>query len=705
MPDRAPHPSTPHSTPARRPLRRGLRVVASAALAGSLVLPATVAQAAVTQPATEAAPEVAADVTPAPTAAPAAAPTAAATTAPTAAAATAPTVAPTAAPAPAAVAPTAAPSVAPAAPATTAATTAQAVDVDTDPFTAAIHGRVTDSTGAPIPDYGVIVHGADPTMQVRPDGTWSAEEMQSGWKLVRILVPDARGKLVQIFWDGSPHGTHGFSWAFDQAEGQVDTGIDVALVDNTATGRVTAGGEPVAGAKVQFFLSRESTSPARTVGTDEDGTWFAGWVCPDEYAIRVVPPAGSGLAPAWLTPDGMIEFGTTPRTISGLDVDLQGESRVSGRVVDAAGSPAKGQKVTLWRGPVPVRSVAETVTAADGTYSFGEVDQGSYTVGLTGPTRNESSYIRYFLGGALQAASAQWVQVGPQQAVTLDDLVGHRGGTVYGDVVSEGAWRGVEPVIEFVAADGSVAVTAQRSYYNDELVEFGTAGPLPVGRYRVRATLDGGGRVWVGGNSAESARVFDVRAGGSIRDAELVLSDEFLEAPPQPTIELTDANRGGLGVTGQVAPGGTVALTGLVDAGSSYVWLFSTPQALGYARAVADGTRQVAIPAGAAPGAHRLVVTDVLGTVVGWTDVTVAAPAPAVAPVVPAAPSAAAPSTAAPSAAAPSVAATPAAARARAPRTAVLAATGAQVAWLAGGAGALLLAGAGLLVLRRRRAA
>ncbi|KAA9084117.1 fibronectin type III domain-containing protein [Microbacterium radiodurans] len=90
---------------------------------------------------------------------------------------------------------------------------------------------------------------------------------------------------------------------------------------------------------------------------------------------------------------------------------------------------------------------------------------------------------------------------------------------------------------------------------------------------------------------------------------------------------LTDASRGGLTLApGTVAPGDTVRMSGL-DAGRTYhVWFFSTPTFAGTVTADAVGTALVRVPAGLAPGAHRIVAVDAAtGEVAGWEPVTVAA--------------------------------------------------------------------------------
>ena len=133
---------------------------------------------------------------------------------------------------------------------------------------------------------------------------------------------------------------------------------------------------------------------------------------------------------------------------------------------------------------------------------------------------------------------------------------------------------------------------------------------------------------------------------------------------PATDAQLTDATRGSVDAPASAAPGQTVTLyVGTRYAGDTvWVWLHSTPIPLGAHVVSAAGTVKVTLPAGVAPGEHRLVVLDADGNVIGWTEVTVTGP---------------------------------------------LAATGADGARLgvtAGLAAALIAAGAFAVVLRRRRA-
>lgn len=90
---------------------------------------------------------------------------------------------------------------------------------------------------------------------------------------------------------------------------------------------------------------------------------------------------------------------------------------------------------------------------------------------------------------------------------------------------------------------------------------------------------------------------------------------------------LTDASRGGLVAPASVVAGQPVTLTvPAADVGERVgVWLFSTPTDLGTDTATATRTVTVTVPVTTVPGAHRIVVTDASGAVLGWSEITVLA--------------------------------------------------------------------------------
>ena len=134
---------------------------------------------------------------------------------------------------------------------------------------------------------------------------------------------------------------------------------------------------------------------------------------------------------------------------------------------------------------------------------------------------------------------------------------------------------------------------------------------------------------------------------------------------PVPAAALTALARGTVDAPSRATAGATITLTvGRAHAGETVnVWMYSTPVLLGSYTVSATGTVRVVVPAGAPAGAHRLAVLADDGTLIGWDTITVADV-----------------------------------------RSGRLAATGVDLGAPVGGALMLLLAGAGMLVMRRGRA-
>lgn len=89
--------------------------------------------------------------------------------------------------------------------------------------------------------------------------------------------------------------------------------------------------------------------------------------------------------------------------------------------------------------------------------------------------------------------------------------------------------------------------------------------------------------------------------------------------------QLTEQNRGGV-TTGasQIAAGARLDVSGLTPGMSYEVWFFSSPVAAGTVTADAAGQVRVTVPTSLTPGAHRVVFVDTAtGAIAGWAPITV----------------------------------------------------------------------------------
>lgn len=496
---------------------------------------------------------------------------------------------------------------------------------------ASLSGRVTDSTGAPLAGVQVLVGDAvpgDPLPETAADGTWTIDGLAAGSYHVQFLL---RGSTqpYPVYWDGTTYGTYLTTGRHvTLTDGEARGGIDVTYIDNTVVGSVTANGGPVAGARVELYRFTSPARPVQSVVTDPTGAWTARWLRPDSYLVRVVPPAGSGLAATWWGHTGNVLgsvyfSGSRAQVRQGVVVDLPAEARVAGKVVDLDGRPVARTQVALWSRDNTEVAAGYATTGGDGTYTFPGLDVGTYTVQVAHPSSD--LVVPAFLGGSLQLRKAVWTTVGAQAHVTVGDLVQQEGGTVSGRVVLQGP-DGVGVRAELVAADGPVVLTMDPSEEKegDTVLTFSTEIAVPAGSYRVR--LLGGGDLpwWAGGNSFDTAQVFEVGAGAPVTDVELVADNEHHQPPAAPAVdELTDEQCGSVTTVARTFAGSLLTVGGLAPGELAYTWLGSTPVGLGYADVADDGTVEVTVPETTTPGSHRLVVTDVVGTVVGWTDLTV----------------------------------------------------------------------------------
>ncbi|HEY64121.1 MAG TPA: carboxypeptidase regulatory-like domain-containing protein [Caldilineae bacterium] len=132
---------------------------------------------------------------------------------------------------------------------------------------------------------------------------------------------------------------------------------------------VDAAATPQVGVIVQLFKGDELVGEATT---DEEG-WFAfGGLVAGTYEVRV---PSLDLVRRGVTIDGVSEF-----EIVLAPEGAPAESVIEGVVLDAEGAPVPDRKVTLYRDVW----VGETVTDAQGRYTFGGLPGGVYMISLEG---------------------------------------------------------------------------------------------------------------------------------------------------------------------------------------------------------------------------------------------------------------------------------------------------------------------------------
>jgi len=269
----------------------------------------------------------------------------------------------------------------------------------------------------------------------------------------------------------------------------------------------------------------------------------------------------------------------------------------------------------------------------------------TFSVAATGAPAPEVSWQLLLPGG-------EWQDVAGATGSTLALPYGaeHDGARVravatnpFGSATSAEATLTVGVPVGITTQPESQLVTAGEAAH----LEVGVVGDEPSIRWQVRAP---GASAWAdvpGATGAEleiaAADVRDGQAyravvsgpiptlpGGSVTSATSEAATLRLGVPGTPADDIPDEL-----LTAEAAGGVTVEKTGdrqfVVDLGDDRgaqvygVWVHSTPAWAGWAVASADGRIAVTVPADVPAGAHRLVVVDAAGNLVGWVAVVVGA--------------------------------------------------------------------------------
>jgi len=169
------------------------------------------------------------------------------------------------------------------------------------------------------------------------------------------------------------------------------------------TGRITAHGAPVAGAKVALYdqgfaccmpsLSLPTFQPLIYTFTDQEGRYAINGLATGKVYLGVTDPAGL-YATTYYTAHAIPMMSNEialldTQTRTGIDVDLPVAGALSGRVTRRTGEPVAGLQVSTYRyidnpvsGPYSVVTV-DTYTATDGRYTIKGLHAGDYYICFT----------------------------------------------------------------------------------------------------------------------------------------------------------------------------------------------------------------------------------------------------------------------------------------------------------------------------------
>jgi len=303
---------------------------------------------------------------------------------------------------------------------------------------AEVRGKALATSGQPVPGVKITL-----TSQM-PDGpkeTWSATSSAEGAFSLKVPGNKSFGLAVEA----PPGGKLAPSSVFGAQNLMVSPGqvreVTVFLAPATAKlmGTVTdADKAPVAGATVTVWPSQIGWSCSRSVTTDKAGKYEISGLAPGGYVFRSVePPEGTGLIPltTW-RPGGVRATTLGDGQTATEDLALLRGARLTGRVLDEAGKPLAGARVSCHLDAateVGKRSVyqvsgqwysGEATSDATGTYSLGGLTQETYAVEVKSPE-----------GKDLAPATLRGVNAPAEGDVKLQDVTLYKGGTVVAKVL------------------------------------------------------------------------------------------------------------------------------------------------------------------------------------------------------------------------------------------------------------------------------
>jgi RNA polymerase sigma factor (sigma-70 family) len=275
-------------------------------------------------------------------------------------------------------------------------------------------GTVVDAeTGAPLPRFTVrVLRGWAPIAPERRlldfPPRWSegqpVDDADGVFTLAADLEPGRRAGLRIE----APGYAHGFVPAAETAL-EPDPAALVVALERAGGVRglvLDASGSPVAGARVRRHTLAEPLGldawefldPLQTT-TDADGRFDLANVPPGETWLALGAPGFPDVVDGPFT---VLAGGTSER-----EVALGGGARVAGRLLDADGQGLAGETIgvygTRWLG---LRFDATTSTAADGSFAFEDLPEGSLFVGWK---RAELGYPRYDLVRRVEPRRAEIV--------------------------------------------------------------------------------------------------------------------------------------------------------------------------------------------------------------------------------------------------------------------------------------------------------
>jgi hypothetical protein len=336
-----------------------------------------------------------------------------------------------------------------------------------------LHGRVT-AGGEPLAG-GFVMAFADGTSML--SSMKMARTDERGAYELRLDSPGAY-TLIASREMGGDDGSEFHETIPEQAEHRLDLALPLGSLAGNVRG---PDGAPVAGARVA--LEREDALSVlslggRSIRTDGDGRYEFVGLAPGVYAVRASRPAPAE-ALAVAVRGGVVV--AADRATSGIDLRLARAGTISGRVLDAERRPAEGASVFVR--DAQGRIVQSAIQAdGGGRFRFDGAGPGGYTLlarkgdlasresAAVDVDEGETSEVELVLepGTLLRVSVEDEEGASVRSALSVTDERGRELARLMG-----------RDTLEAMMSEG-VSSTEQR------------VGPLPAGRYTVRATASDG---------------------------------------------------------------------------------------------------------------------------------------------------------------------------------------------------------------------
>lgn len=357
-----------------------------------------------------------------------------------------------------------------------------------------------------------------------------------------------------------------------------------AAAGGAISGKVTGPkAEPLAGVHVSvtregsLWVAESAADGSYEVGGLQDGVYTVSFEAPGYLRQYYENATSQGRA------RHVAITGASTRT--GIDAQMQLAGSISGAVTDVGGAPLAGIYVTPYAGGRPLPGVK---TKADGSYSIGELPQGSYTVRfaaaapVAGFDRGGGDYLPQFYSDRSTEAAADSVVVTSGAATTGIDalmaaggqisglLTDDSGATVDGMLVTAYDASGQQAGAWFTGSDGRFLIDQlpTGTYTLGFTSNTPSASPNEIARYRGgRATLAGASGLSVNAGATTEADEQVIRGG----EVSGTVTDEH--GTPVERVQAKLLTGGGEYVaTAQTGPGGRYEIGGLES--GSYVMEF-----------------------------------------------------------------------------------------------------------------------------------